>query len=329
MKIEDFNYILPEEQIAQEPLKQRDNSRMLVLYKDTGKIIHSQFKELPNFLKENDLLILNNTKVIKARIFLKKETGAKIEILLTKKIKKNIWETLIKPSKRVKEGTILTNKNYKVKILKKIENKWLVELQNEKIIDELGIMPLPPYIKKKIKNSADYQTAFAKKEGAVASPTAGRHFTERIFKKLKEKEIDYTFITLHTGIGTFLPIRTKEVEKHKMEEEYFEISKESAEKINNRKGKLIAIGTTVVRTLETIAKNGKVRESSGYTSLYIYPGYKFKIIEGLLTNFHLPKSTLLLLVSTFAGRDLIMKAYKEAIKEKYRFYSFGDCMLIL
>jgi len=329
MNLKLFDYSLPPELIAQEPLPRRADSRMLVLNRRTGEISHSTFREFPQFLAAGDLVILNDTRVIPARLFFNKPTGARIEILLLRKIKGRIWEALVKPAKRVKPGMVLSAGKDSAEIKEKLAKSWLVELSSDDIPKESGIMPLPPYIKKTLPDPERYQTTFAKREGAVAAPTAGLHFTDEMFASLAAKKIDHDFITLHTGIGTFLPIRAETVEEHRMDYEEYSVSDETAEKINSRKGRLLAVGTTAARTLESAWKNGRIIPGDGKTDLYIYPGYQFKTVEALLTNFHLPRSTLLLLVSAFAGREPVFAAYEEAVRQKYRFYSFGDCMLIL
>ena len=329
MNLKLFDYSLPPELIAQEPLPRRADSRMLVLNRRTGEISHSTFREFPQFLAAGDLVILNDTRVIPARLFFNKPTGARIEILLLRKIKGRIWEALVKPAKRVKPGMVLSAGKDSAEIKEKLAKSWLVELSSGDIPKESGIMPLPPYIKKTLPDPERYQTTFAKREGAVAAPTAGLHFTDEMFASLAAKKIDHDFITLHTGIGTFLPIRAETVEEHRMDYEEYSVSDETAEKINSRKGRLLAVGTTAARTLESAWKNGRIIPGDGKTDLYIYPGYQFKTVEALLTNFHLPRSTLLLLVSAFAGREPVFAAYEEAVRQKYRFYSFGDCMLIL
>ena len=344
MNLEDFNYDLNEELIAQVPSQRRDMSRMMVLERSKESIEHRHFCDITNYLNENDLLVMNNTKVIPARLYAKKDTGALIEIFLVREIEKDIWISLIKPSKRVKTGLVLEISNeLSVEILKKDDDKWWVKLLYNgnifEILDKVGHIPLPPYIERKMTNDEynnldfeRYQTVYAEKEGAVAAPTAGLHFTEEILKKLEQQGTKHCFITLNVGLGTFKPVKCENILEHKMDSEYFEITQESANIINEAKkqGKnIVAIGTTSVRTLETVMnKYGKIIPIKDSSNLFIYPGYKFKIVDKLITNFHLPKSTLLMLVSAFASREFIFKAYEEAIKEKYRFYSYGDCMLI-
>lgn len=344
MLLEEFNYELPENLIAQLPAQKRDMSRMLVLDRALKTMEHKHFCDITNYLTENDLLVLNNTKVIPARLYAKKDTGALIEIFLVREIKKDIWIALVKPSKRVKTGMILkVSDELSVEILEKDEDKWQVHLLYEgnifEILDKVGNIPLPPYIERKMTNeeykSLDfdrYQTVFAQKEGAVAAPTAGLHFTKEILEKLEKQGTQYCFVTLNVGLGTFKPVKCENILEHKMDSEFFEITEESAEIINKAKeeGKnIVAVGTTSVRTLETVMnKYGKIIPVQDSSELFIYPGYEFKIVDKLITNFHLPKSTLLMLVSALATKDFIFKAYEEAIKNKYRFYSYGDCMFI-
>ena len=344
MKLEDFNYKLNEELIAQFPAQKREMSKMMVLNRKDKSIIHKHFYDIVDFLDENDFLVLNNTRVIPARLYAKKDTGALIEVFLVREIEKDIWISLIKPSKRVKEGTILkVSDELTVEVLKKDDDKWHIRLIYEgnifEILDRAGNIPLPPYIERKLTDeeykSLDferYQTVYAQKSGAVAAPTAGLHFTYDILNKLEQKGVKHCFITLNVGLGTFKPVKCENILEHKMDSEAFEISAESAQLINSAKeqGKNItAVGTTSVRTLETVMnKYGKIIPVKDSSELFIYPSYEFKIVDKLITNFHLPKSTLLMLVSAFAGKDYIFKAYKEAIENRYRFYSYGDCMLI-
>ena len=341
MDIELFDYDLPQQLIAQQPHIPRDECRLMVCNKKTGKIEHRIFKDLIDYLDENDLLVLNNTKVIPARLLAKKPGGGKIEIFLLKPITKNRFYCLTKG--KFKNTTIATLKNGSRVKITKISGimERVVEFENTtdafELLESVGEVPLPPYIKRdynnynKEKDFEYYQTVFAKKEGAVASPTAGLHFTQNLIETLKNKGIKITYITLHVGIGTFMPVKEKEIEKHKMHSEEFEISKESAEIINYYagKGRTIAVGTTVVRALEAASNNKReVKPIKTSTDIFIYPGYKFKIIDGLITNFHLPKSTLLMLVSAFYKREKILDCYKKAIDEQYRFFSFGDAMFI-
>lgn len=349
MNISDFNYELPEELIAQMPADKRENSRMMVLNRVNHSIEHKHFFDITDYLDENDVLVLNNTKVLPARLFgTKEETGAKIEILLLNPsdTANKYWDCLIKPSKRVKEGTVITIcEELKVIPSKKLEDdgEWLVELVYEgdlfKILHKIGNIPLPPYIDRKIQSeeirkfdTERYQTVYAKDEGSVAAPTAGLHFTQEILQKLKDKGVEIIYITLNVGLGTFRPVKCENILDHKMHSETFEISQESADRINQAKemGKnIVAIGTTTVRTLETAyQKYGKICACHDHSELFIYPPYEFKVVDKLLTNFHLPKSTLLMLVSAFAGKDFIFEAYKQAVENKYRFFSYGDCMFI-
>ena len=339
MKTEDFDFSLPEELIAQTPLEKRDSSRLLVLDKKTGEINHKHFNEIINYLNKGDTLVLNDTKVIPARLIgEKEETNAIIEILMLKEIKLNTWQCLVKPAKRVKEGTIvnfgnklqaqcLSVKEDGIRIFKLIYDGILYE-----ILDELGEMPLPPYIHEKLKDKDRYQTVYAKNIGSAAAPTAGLHFTEDLLKEIKNKGVNIAYITLHVGLGTFRPVNVDNIKDHKMHSEYYSMDERTANLLNEtRKNKknIISVGTTTTRTLETIMNlYNEFKECSGFTDIFIYPGYKFKAIDKLITNFHLPKSTLVMLASAFATKQNIMKAYNEAIKEKYRFFSFGDSMFI-
>ena len=340
MKTDDFDFYLPEELIAQHPLEKRDSSRMLVLDRKTGEIEHKHFKDIIDYLDDNDVLVLNDTKVLPARLIgEKEETKAHIEVLLLKKESGDIWECLVKPAKRVKLGTIITFGNglLKAKCTKIGEDgirhvEFIYEGIFYEILDKLGTMPLPPYIREKLEDKDRYQTVYAKNLGSAAAPTAGLHFTKELLEKIKKKNIKVCYITLHVGLGTFRPVAVEDVTKHKMHSEYYSMTKEVADTLNTAKkeGKrIIAVGTTTTRTLETImTKYNEFTSCSGWTNIFIYPGYKFKAIDGLITNFHLPKSTLIMLVSALAGKDFILKAYNEAVKEKYRFFSFGDAMFI-
>ena len=345
MLLSDFDYILPEDLIAQTPADKRENSRMMVLDKEKN-IQHKHFYDIVDLLDKNSILILNNTKVIPARLYGYKETGAKIEVFLLKEKENYKWEVLIKPSKRVKEGTVIKiSEELSVKVLEPLpdDGKWLVKMIYEgnilEILHKVGNIPLPPYIERKMTNEElkkldfeRYQTVYAKDEGSVAAPTAGLHFTKEILKKLIEKGVEIGYVTLNVGIGTFRPVKCENILDHKMDSESFEIPQETANLINNGKlegKKIIAVGTTTVRTLETAYKQfGCIKACKSASELFIYPPYKFKVVDKLITNFHLPKSTLLMLVSALAGKDFIFKAYEEAIKNKYRFYSYGDCMFI-
>ncbi len=344
MLLEEFNYELPEKLIAQVPAQKRDMSRMLVLDRYNKTFEHKHFCDITNYLTENDLLVLNNTKVIPARLYAKKDTGALIEIFLVREVEKDIWVSLIKPSKRVKPHMVLqVSEELSVEVLEKDDDKWKIKLLYSgnifEILDKVGNIPLPPYIERKMSNEEyknldfdRYQTVFAEKEGAVAAPTAGLHFTQEILKKLEEQGTQHCFVTLNVGLGTFKPVKCENILDHKMDSELFEITEESAEIINKAKadGKnIVAVGTTSVRTLETVMnKYGKIIPVKDSSELFICPGYEFKIVDKLITNFHLPKSTLLMLVSALATKEFIFKAYEEAIKEEYRFYSYGDCMFI-
>ena len=340
MNVSDFYYDLPEELIAQTPIEKRDESRLMVLNRANQTIEHKTFKDIIDYLEPGDCLVRNNTKVIPARLYGKKATGAKIEFLLLNRIEGDIWECIVRPGHKLKPGTEAEFGDgiLKAKVLdvmeggtRKVEFKY-EGIFNE-ILDKIGLMPLPPYIHESLKDNDRYQTVYAKYEGSAAAPTAGLHFTPELFEKIKAKGIDVANVTLHVGIGTFRPVKVENVEEHHMHSEHFYIKQEDADKINNAKknGKrVIAVGTTSCRVLETIAdENGMVKPTEGDTQIFIYPGYKYKCLDGLVTNFHLPESTLIMLVSALAGRDYIMKAYNEAVKERYRFFSFGDAMLIL
>ena len=340
MNVSDFYYDLPEELIAQTPIEKRDESRLMVLNRANQTIEHKTFKDIIDYLEPGDCLVRNNTKVIPARLYGKKATGAKIEFLLLNRIEGDIWECIVRPGHKLKPGTEVEFGDgiLKAKVLdvmeggtRKVEFKY-EGIFNE-ILDKIGLMPLPPYIHESLKDNDRYQTVYAKYEGSAAAPTAGLHFTPELFEKIKAKGIDVANVTLHVGIGTFRPVKVENVEEHHMHSEHFYIKQEDADKINNAKknGKrVIAVGTTSCRVLETIAdENGMVKPTEGDTQIFIYPGYKYKCLDGLVTNFHLPESTLIMLVSALVGRDYIMKAYNEAVKERYRFFSFGDAMLIL
>ena len=339
MKVSDFNYNLPEELIAQIPLEKRDESRLMVLNREKQTIEHRTFKDIVDFLEPGDCLVRNNTKVIPARIYGKKETGANVEFLLLNNIEGDIWESIVRPGNKLHIGTkvIFGDGLLEAEILdimpggtRKVEFHYK-GIFNE-ILDQIGLMPLPPYIHEELKEKDRYQTVYAKYEGSAAAPTAGLHFTPELLKKIEEKGVQIANVTLHVGIGTFRPVKEDEVEKHEMHSEHYYIKQEDVDKINNarKNGKrIIAVGTTSCRVLETVAdENGMLKQTEGDTQIFIYPGYKFKCIDGLITNFHLPQSTLLMLVSALAGKDYIMKAYNEAVKDKYRFFSFGDAMFI-
>lgn len=340
MKVSDFNYNLPKELIAQVPIKDRDQSRLMVLDRKNKTIEHKIFKDIIDYLQPGDCLVRNNTKVIPARLYgVKEETGANVEFLLLKRIDGDIWEVMVKPGKKLMPGVRVEFGNglLKAEILEKFEDgnrKVKFEYNGifNEILNEIGLMPLPPYIHEKLKEKDRYQTVYAKYEGSAAAPTAGLHFTDELFKKLKEKGVEVANVTLHVGIGTFRPVKVENIEEHDMHSEHFYIKAEDAEKINKAKReghRVIAVGTTSCRVLESIAdENGYVKEVEGDTNIFIYPGYKFKCLDALITNFHLPESTLIMLVSALAGKDFIMQAYEEAVKEQYKFFSFGDAMFI-
>ena len=339
MKTDDFDYYLPEDLIAQTPLLKRDSSRLLVLDKNTGEISHRHFADIIDYLNKDDVLVINDTKVIPARLVgTKEETGAVIEVLMLKNIDGDIWECLCKPAKRVKEGTIIKFSDSLsakcvgvfdegIRHVEFIYNGIFME-----ILDQLGEMPLPPYIHEKLSEKDRYQTVYAKNIGSAAAPTAGLHFTNELLEKIKEKGVKVVSVTLHVGLGTFRPVNVEDVEKHKMHSEYYKMTDEVADILNNAKNKgnkIISVGTTSTRVLETIiSKYNKFVGCSGFTDIFIYPGYEFKGIDELITNFHLPKSTLIMLVSALAGKENIMNAYKEAVKLEYRLFSFGDAMFI-
>ena len=341
MKVSDFNYDLPQELIAQVPIKNRDESRLMVLNREKQTIEHKIFKDIIDYLEPGDCLVRNNTKVIPARLYgIKEETNANVEFLLLNRIDGDIWEVMVRPGKKLKAGAKVTFGDgiLKAEILEQLDNgnrKVKFEYSGifNEILDQIGLMPLPPYIHEKLKEKDRYQTVYAKYEGSAAAPTAGLHFTEELLEKLKEKGVEIANVTLHVGIGTFRPVKVENVEEHDMHSEHFYIKAEDAEKINKAKKeghRVIAVGTTSCRVLESIAdENGMVHETEGDTQIFIYPGYKFKCLDALITNFHLPESTLIMLVSALAGRDYIMKAYNEAVKEKYRFFSFGAAMFIM
>ncbi|RGF41152.1 MULTISPECIES: tRNA preQ1(34) S-adenosylmethionine ribosyltransferase-isomerase QueA [unclassified Roseburia] len=340
MDVKDFDYDLPEELIAQDPLEDRSSSRLMVLDKKTGDIEHKIFRDVVDYLQPGDCLVLNNTKVIPARLFgVKEGTEAKIEILLLKRKENDIWETLVKPGKKCNPGVkisfgegLLTGE-----VLEVVEDgNRLIQFHYdgifEEILDQLGQMPLPPYITHQLKDKNRYQTVYAKYDGSAAAPTAGLHFTPELLQQIRDMGIDIAEVTLHVGLGTFRPVKVDTIEEHHMHSEFYRIEQSEADKINRAKAnghRVIAVGTTSTRTLESAAEeDGTLREKSGWTDIFIYPGYKFKVIDALITNFHLPQSTLVMLVSALAGREHILAAYKKAVEEKYRFFSFGDAMLI-
>ena len=339
MKVSEFNYDLPLELIAQHPYDKRDEARLMVLDKQNKTIENKVFKDVIDYLESGDCLVINDTKVIPARLYGKKETGANVEFLLLNRIEKDTWEVLVRPGRKLMVGTkVIFGDGILTATIKEIlpGGNRKVEFEysgifNE-ILDEIGLMPLPPYIHEKLEKNDSYQTVYAKYEGSAAAPTAGLHFTNELLKRIEEKGIEIAHVTLHVGIGTFRPVKEENIEDHDMHSEHYYIKKEDSEKINKAKrngNKIVAVGTTSCRVLESVSdENGFVKETEGDTSIFIYPGYKFKCIDTLITNFHLPESTLVMLVSALAGKDFIMKAYDEAIKEKYKFFSFGDAMII-
>lgn len=338
MQLKEFDYNLPQNLIAQSPLKNRDSSKLMIVNKKTGDIKHETFHNIINYLNKGDTLVINDTKVIPARLIGQKETGAKIEILLLKEIEEDTWECLVKPQKRVKKGTIIHfNKNLSAECIK-VKGEGISEFKMIyngiflEILEELGNMPLPPYIKEKLDDKNRYQTVYAKDLGSAAAPTAGLHFTKELLKEIENKGIQIVKITLHVGLGTFKPVDETKIENHKMHSEFYKMTKETAEILNKakkEKRRIICVGTTSVRTLESIyTKYNTFKECSGTTNIFIYPPYKFKAVDALITNFHLPKSTLLMLVSALSTKEIILNAYNEAIKNNYRFFSFGDAMFI-
>ena len=340
MDVKDFDYDLPEELIAQDPLEDRSSSRLMVLDKKTGEVSHHVFKEIVKYLRPGDCLVLNNTKVIPARLFgVKEGTMAKIEILLLKRRQNDVWETLVKPGKKAKPGTkiIFGDGLLTGEVIDVVDDgnrliQFSYEGIFEEILDKLGQMPLPPYITHQLKDKNRYQTVYAKYEGSAAAPTAGLHFTKELLAEIKEMGVNLAFVTLHVGLGTFRPVNVDNIEDHVMHKEFYHIEKEAADIINQTKangGRVIAVGTTSIRTLESAAKeDGTISPIAEETGIFIYPGYKFKIVDSIITNFHLPKSTLIMLISAFAGREYVLSAYEEAVKEKYRFFSFGDAMFV-
>ncbi|MCI2898534.1 tRNA preQ1(34) S-adenosylmethionine ribosyltransferase-isomerase QueA [Staphylococcus hominis] len=341
MNVEEFDYHLPESLIAQTPLKNRDQSRLLVLGRKTGNIAHKHFTDIMDYFEPGDTLVLNDTRVMPARLFgLKEETGAKVEMLMLTRIEDNDWEVLLKPAKRIKVGNTLSFGNGKIiaECIKELEQGGrIMRLHYEGILeerlDELGEMPLPPYIKERLDDPDRYQTVYAKENGSAAAPTAGLHFTDELLQKIKDKGVNIAFITLHVGLGTFRPVSVENINDHEMHSEYYQMTKETADILNKTKEnghRIISVGTTSTRTLETIRRDHEqFVATSGWTDIFIYPGFEYKAIDGLITNFHLPKSTLVMLVSAFSSREYILNAYKEAVKLKYRFFSFGDAMLII
>ena len=340
MKLSEFNYELPERLIAQVPIEKRDESRLMILNREQQTIEHKTFKDIIEYLEPGDCLVRNNTKVLPARLYGKKETGANVEFLLLNRIEGDIWESIVRPGNKLHTGTkvIFGDGLLEAEILdtmpggtRKIHFKYH-GIFNE-ILDQIGLMPLPPYIHEELKQNDRYQTVYAKHEGSAAAPTAGLHFTDELLQKLEQKGVKIANVTLHVGIGTFRPVKVENIEEHDMHSEHYYIKQEDAEKINEAKNngkRVIAVGTTSCRVLESIAsqENGQVQATEGDTKIFIYPGYEFKCIDGLITNFHLPESTLLMLVSALAGKEYVMNAYKEAVQQEYRFFSFGDAMFI-
>lgn len=340
MDVKDFDYYLPEELIAQDPLEDRSGSRLMVLDKETGEVEHKHFTDILDYLHPGDCLVINNTKVIPARLFgVKEDTRAKIEVLLLKRRENDIWETLVKPGKKAKPGTKLVFGDGLLtgEVLDVVEEgnrliQFYYEGIFEEILDQLGQMPLPPYIKHQLKDKDRYQTVYAKYDGSAAAPTAGLHFTKELLQRVKDMGVEIAEVTLHVGLGTFRPVKVDNVLEHHMHSEFYMVSREAADKINWAKDnghRVIAVGTTSTRTLEAASdENGRMHETSGWTEIFIYPGYQFKVIDALITNFHLPQSTLVMLVSALAGREHVLHAYELAVQEKYRFFSFGDAMFI-
>lgn len=337
--LSDYDFDLPKELIAQDPLEKRSDSRLLVLEKNTGRIFHDRFYNIGNYLNPEDCLVLNNTRVIPARLYGNRSTGAAIEVLLLKRLSQDTWEALTRPGKRTTPGTEIvfgegllrarvdSVKEDGIRVI-----RFIYEGIFEEILDKLGEMPLPPYITHELKDRNRYQTVYAKNDGSAAAPTAGLHFTPELLTKLQDKGVRRAEITLHVGLGTFRPVKEENALNHKMHEEYYEVTAENADIINDTKAsghRVVCVGTTSVRTLETLGQSGGVREASGNTGIFIYPGFQFSVCNTIVTNFHLPKSTLLMLVSAFAGRENILKAYETAVKEGYRFFSFGDSMMII
>lgn len=341
MNIEEFDYDLPESLIAQTPLKHRDQSRLLVMGRESGKTTHQHFADVIDYFKEGDTLVLNDTRVMPARLFgIKEETGAKVEMLMLTHLEDNDWEVLLKPAKRIKVGQRLSFGDGKIvaECIEELDQGGrIMRLHYEGILqerlDELGEMPLPPYIKERLDDPDRYQTVYAKESGSAAAPTAGLHFTDELLEAIRAKGIRIVFITLHVGLGTFRPVSVDNIDDHEMHSEYYQISEDTAQLLNETRregGRIISVGTTTTRTLETVrSQHNQFAASSGWTDIFIYPGYEFKAIDGLITNFHLPKSTLVMLVSAFSTRENVLNAYREAVERQYRFFSFGDAMLII
>ncbi|MCH4825648.1 tRNA preQ1(34) S-adenosylmethionine ribosyltransferase-isomerase QueA [Planococcus halocryophilus] len=341
LNIQDYDFELPEELIAQTPLLDRTSSRLLVMNKETGATSHRHFRDIIDYLDKGDTLVLNDTRVLPARLMgVKEDTGANIELLLLKQIEDDVWETLVKPAKKVKIGTVVSFGDglLRAECTGILDHggrhfKMIYDGIFYEILDQLGEMPLPPYIREKLEDQDRYQTVFAKERGSAAAPTAGLHFTDELLEKIRNKGVNITFITLHVGLGTFRPVSVDSIEDHEMHSEFYRITKETAELINETKrkgGRIVSVGTTSTRTLESVAQkfDGELQEDSGWTDIFIFPGYEFKAVDGLITNFHLPKSTLVMLVSALSSRDHILNAYNQAVDERYRFFSFGDAMFI-
>ena len=340
MQVSDFDYFLPEELIAQEPIEKRDTSRLMLVNKDSDLFEHEYFYQMPKHLHRGDILVLNDTRVIPARLLgIKESTGARAEVFLLNDIGDNVWSALVRPAKRLKKGTVININGGRIQaeiLEEKEDGERTIRLRYEGVLmealAECGEMPLPPYIHKRLADGKRYQTVYARADGSVAAPTAGLHFTDALLEEISSKGVEIVYITLQVGIGTFRPVKTDTIEAHQLHSEKYILTAAAANKLNECKkngGRIIAVGTTCVRTLESVAKDGFFHASSGYTDIFIYPGYKFAAIDGMITNFHLPKSTLLMLVSAFAGRERMLSAYYEAISMKYRFFSFGDAMMII
>lgn len=340
MKVSEFRFDLPEELIAQHPYDKRDEARLMVIDKKTQKIEHKIFKNVVDYLEAGDCLVINNTKVLPARLYGKKETGANVEFLLLKRIEGDFWEAMVRPGNKLKPGTKVSFGDgiLRAEILEVLDGgnrRVKFEYQGifNEILDQIGLMPLPPYIKETLKEKDKYQTVYAKYDGSAAAPTAGLHFTKELLEQIKQKGVQIANVTLHVGIGTFRPVKVENIEEHNMHSEHYYIKQEDVDKINTAKKnghKVVSVGTTSCRVLESVAdKNGFVQETEGDTNIFIYPGYQFKCVDQLITNFHLPESTLIMLVSSLAGKDFVMQAYQEAVKEKYQFFSFGDAMMVL
>ena len=341
MNVSEFNFDLPQELIAQDPLEDRSSSRLLVLDKETGEIRHRGFRDLLSFLRAGDCLVINDTKVIPARLYgVKEETGARIEVLLLKRKEKDVWETLVKPGKKARPGTVISFgegilRGEVTEVAEEGNRLLRFSYQGifEEILDRLGQMPLPPYITHELRDKNRYQTVYARHDGSAAAPTAGRHFTEELLKEIEDMGVTIAHVTLHVGLGTFRPVKVENILDHHMHSEFYMVEEEEAEKVNRARregGRVVCVGTTSCRTVESASdEDGILKAGSGWTDIFIYPGYKFKVLDCLVTNFHLPESTLVMLVSALAGREHVLHAYQEAVREKYRFFSFGDAMLIM